>query len=390
MKKYNFILKAILILVIAVFYACPEPVDPDDPGNPNHPGDGSAKYPFKVANVADLKRVGTGLAGPSGLIWSADKNYKQIANIDLSSESYWTPICAGSSFGGVYDGDGYTISNLYIFGNDSNRGLFGEVNGKVSNVRLSDSDITGKQNVGGIVGRVDAQGIIDHCFVNNTNTYAEYQVGGVAGHIYVNGTVSNCMVIGGTVNGTGTFAVNGITGGVAGNNSGIIKNCYTTVNVSGNQNVGGIAGHNTGNGTVQNCYATGNISSKIYHVGGIAGNNGGKIQNCVALNREINKTSASSEDIGRIAGIEGGERLNNYARKDMTLMAGTNTVPATDATLTSIHGADVSAADYNGANSGKWWSSTAAFPASAWEFATNRLPHLLGFDGLTQNPTVIP
>jgi hypothetical protein len=53
-------------------------------------------------------------------------------------------------------------------------------------------------------------------------------------------------------------------------------------------------------------------------------------------------------------------------------------------------GADVAAADYDGANSGAWWSSTAGFPTESWEFANNgKLPILKGFNQ-PQNPTVTP
>ena len=39
-------------------------------------------------------------------------------------------------------------------------------------------------------------------------------------------------------------------------------------------------------------------------------------------------------------------------------------------------GVDVAAVDYEGANSDTWWNSTANFPASAWNFAKNKLPTL--------------
>jgi hypothetical protein len=61
---------------------------------------------------------------------------------------------------------------------------------------------------------------------------------------------------------------------------------------------------------------------------------------------------------------------------------------STGATTTGKHGADVSATDYNGSNSGTWWSATAGFSTSVWDITNNSLPKLKGFPGLTQNPTV--
>ena len=390
-----FILSAILIIAMVVFNACTEkPID-----DPNGPGNGSMNNPFKVATVEDLKRVGTGEIGPGELAWGRDKHYKQIANIDLSGISNWTPIGSSASFfTGTYHGGGYTISNLTISGSENDRGLFGTVSGTVSNVRLNGVSITGKNNVGCVAGTLQSHGIIEYCSVNNIEIYARWSVGGIAGNVCINALVNSCIVAGGTVNGTGTVNIDALSGGVAGTNSGTIKNCYATIDVNGIEKVGGIAGSNTGNGTLQYCYATGNVTSNTRNVGGIAGDNSGKIQNCVALNSEVKRQSASSSytapNAGRITGnnFNAGTLSNNYARYNMALKEGgaEEEIPlGTESTPTGIHGADVLEADYHGANSDIWWNSVAGFAASAWLFDAYRLPWLKGFEGVMQNPKVI-
>ena len=403
MKKYIFIIAAILI-AIAGFYSCGDP-DPDDPnnpgGNPNTPGNGSPNNPFKVATVADLKRVGSGETGPEGFVWGNDKHYKQTADIDLSSVANWETICGeeyGAWFRGTYNGCGYTISNLTISGNENRRGLFGNVSGTISNVRLNEVSISGKQEVGSLVGMLWKPGVIDHCSVNNVEIYGVQSVGGLVGKMDNNSVMNACMITDGKVTGLDTHW--GI-GGIVGYHAGTIKNCYATVNVEGNQWVGGIAGDQS-IGIIQYCYTTGNVNSKNREVGGIAGKSGGnyaKIHYCVALGSKVIKNSsgatyADDPIIGRITSgyynsATTDNYANNYARIDMVLKAGEVDVDlGTQATLTGIHGADVEAINYHGANSGTWWSSTAGFPTSEWSFDNNRLPWLKGFEGLVQNPTV--
>ena len=73
-------------------------------------------------------------------------------------------------------------------------------------------------------------------------------VGGLAGN-NSGSTIENCSVTG-TIRGTNTV------GGLVGENFDTIRNCYTTGNTSGNVSIGGLVGDNSG--TIENCYATGN------------------------------------------------------------------------------------------------------------------------------------
>ena len=391
-KKYFLFFTTVAMLIAGVVFSSCKKKKTDDV---DEFGDGSEGKPFKVAKVADLKRVGTGEKGPGGT-WTHDKCYLQVANIDLNNVSDWTPICESIyAFTGTYNGNGYTISNLTVVGDNDERGLFKSVSGTIANVRLSNVNITGKQHVGGVAAKLLNGGTIHHCSVNSITITSSYgYVGGITGSNASGGTVNNCMVTNGTI--TNNHVLYGRLGGIVGENSGIIKNCYATVDVSGRVQTGGVAGSTGGNATVQYCYATGKVTSLERQVGGIVGDNYGKLYNCVALNAEAKKTASETtpgDNIGRITGNNAGSSADlrdNHARSSMMLISGTNSIPVSSGTISNVHGASILLDSYNGSNSGTWWGSTsgANFPAAEWDFANNRLPHLKGFDKMTQNPDV--
>src|SRR5690606_17487210 len=64
-------------------------------------------------------------------------------------------------------------------------------------------------------------------------------------------------------------------GGVAGYSDGVIQNVYTKVEITGNNNLGGILGVN--NGEIENFYATGNVNGEGSNIGGVIGYNNGVV-----------------------------------------------------------------------------------------------------------------
>lgn len=77
-------------------------------------------------------------------------------------------------------------------------------------------------------------------------------------------------------------------GGIAGNNAGKIENCVFTGYVTGAENIGGIVGTNTLSGIIDNCQVYGTIHGDHF-VGGIAGENDGVIRDCSNMTK-INTT----------------------------------------------------------------------------------------------------
>ncbi len=110
---------------------------------------------------------------------------------------------------------------------------------------------------------------------------------------------------------SGTVAPTGSrnsAGGIAGRNSGIIKNCSFTGLVSGSSRIGGIAGTNTVTGIIEYCRSDGSIHGSHF-AGGIAGENNGVLRNCentadVNTTEQQNNIDISDITIGTITGTE--------------------------------------------------------------------------------------
>ena len=183
----------------------------------------------------------------------------------------WTPIGENSShqFAGTFDGNGKTVSGIYISGTSSYIGLFGYTTGAVKYVDVVDSYISGSSSVGGVVGCITS-GTVSYCS-NSGSIFGSRYAGGVVGYI-TSGTVSYCSNSG-SISGS-SFNVGGVVGCIK---SGTVSNCCNTGCVNGSSNrVGGVVGLEDG-GTVLNCYNTGYVKGNCY-VGGVVGYNCGTVK----------------------------------------------------------------------------------------------------------------
>ena len=181
----------------------------------------------------------------------------------------WTPIGSDANrFTGTLDGDGHSVSGIYINSEANYQGLVGilEEGGTLQNLGVKASYIKGDKRVGGVCG--EDWGTVTNCY-NTGNVTGNSQVGGVCG--YKQGNVTNCYNTG---NVTGSDAV----GGVCGTNIGTVTNCYNTGSVEGNMYVGGVCGNSWGN--VTNCYNTGSVAGTRDYVGGVCGENYTTVTNC--------------------------------------------------------------------------------------------------------------
>ena len=198
----------------------------------------------------------------------------------------WDPIWDGSigtRFSGIFDGNGHTISNLYISrGSSRNIGLFGGVgNTIIRNLGLLDVDVTGLITVGALVGS-GLFSIIENCYSTGSVESGQSSPGGLVSS-QVNGKISNCYS---TCSVTGATSLSGPGiqhgGGLVANNvRSTLIGCYATGAVTGSLNrVGGLIGLNNG-GTITDCYATGAVTGND-RVGSLVGLNSGTVQNCYA------------------------------------------------------------------------------------------------------------
>jgi hypothetical protein len=218
---------------------------------PPSAGDGTSGNPYQIAMLENLYWI-----SQSPGTWSS--YFIQTANIDASSTSSWdstgwVPI---GTFYGSYDGNGHTVSNLYIYRPSGTYvGLFGILYGGavVKNIGVTNVNVTGYYYVGGLVGI--NMGTIENCFASGNVAGSYAWIGGLVGGNDQTGITSGCYS---HANATGGDCV----GSLAGENyhGGLIQNSYATGNVTG-ADAGGLSGTNY-LGTIINCYSTGSSPSQ--------------------------------------------------------------------------------------------------------------------------------
>ena len=218
---------------------------------------------------------------------------KQVAELS------WTPIgnFASNKYQGTFDGNGKTISNLYIINAASEHlGFFGYAEkGNIKNITFDNAKVksTGDHCTGILVGFEKL------CIIENIKTLAncsvegKEQVGGIAG--MASGDIGNCE---------NHAKVNGanVVGGIVGNYWQSVKfiiSCanYGVVTGTGKQ-VGGIAGY-FDSGTIQNCANYGDVTGTNY-VGNLIGN--GYICNLNNVLGTGNVTATSADRAGLLVG----------------------------------------------------------------------------------------
>lgn len=274
-------------------------------------------------------------------------------DIDLGGVE-WTPIgTTEHPFSGVFDGQGYTISNLKVNSTSGYAGLFGYIKGDMSkcpektdlpenwdesSIAINETNYTagvkelnidgfkvessgGKKFCGTIVGYAEYALLRDltvsNGVVNNTDkSYAGGIVGGTsAGMAFENLTVSETVEVK-----AGDHSVGGIVGGTnndASNHSSIsgkeflviFSNCTNKANVSTTSSTGyagGIVGHTNGGTTavfVMNCYNRGEIKCQTL-TGGIAGESDKvyMLFNCINYGKVWNDATSGDNFLGGISG----------------------------------------------------------------------------------------
>ena len=236
-------------------------------------GDGAATEPAYTAAFPNAQAgMGCPSAGCTGYELTADLDFDTDGSglVDSGDEywngsSGWDPIgeAHNRSFDATFEGNGHTVSNLFINRVHTNDiGLFGNTSAGsvIRNVGLLSAGITGSWSSGGLVGY--NRGTITDSYVAG-NVTGSNRVGDLVGWNH-----------GGTV--TGSYATGNVTGsryvgGLIGLNMGTVTNSYATGNVTGVESAGGLVGDNY-TGTVSNSYATGAVTGESL-VGGLVGEN---------------------------------------------------------------------------------------------------------------------
>jgi hypothetical protein len=150
-------------------------------------GEGDEADPYQIESLENLLWMGTNQE-------AMDKYYIQTADIDALETVNWNdgagfiPIGHQGTdwtFYGHYDGQGHTVSNLYINRPEEyDIGLFGFAEGAfISNLNLEDFQITGEENVGGLGGFFHIMEI-SNCYCSGTVTAISNSAGGIAGTLW--------------------------------------------------------------------------------------------------------------------------------------------------------------------------------------------------------------
>ncbi|MBI9031468.1 hypothetical protein JEZ13_05660 [bacterium] len=259
-------------------------------------GSGTETDPWQVANAIQLNNLHnyTGTA-------HADKYFIQTADIDLNispwnSSPGWDPIggtYSSVAFNGNFNGQGYTISNLYIEDSETNYlGLFASISyANLKNITLVDFNITGQNYLGALTG-YSTNSSIFNCHTSG-EILGQNKLGGIAGYSGYSSVLyssSNSNVVGGEDVGalvgsinqtslyyshsngdiTGYENVGGLTGYVY---NGQVVDCYSHVSVNASNSVGGLVGYLWGNSSViSRSLSTGTVEGQA-DVGGLLGSN---------------------------------------------------------------------------------------------------------------------
>lgn len=210
----------------------------------------------------------------------------------------WTPIGNSSvPFTGNFDGDGYTISGMFINTTSTHNGLFGNSSGTVQNLTIENSWVSGGDATAGIVGNLK-----DVAFIRNVVNKASViginnVIGGIVGSYETvccnkTGTIENVENHGFI---TGSKTVGGIIG--KGGNLRIV-NARNYAEVVGTSYTGGIAGELEANSIMDSSANYAKITGKDY-TAGIAGYLG-YAYSCNSDNKR--GTLSNSKNVGDIEG----------------------------------------------------------------------------------------
>ncbi len=245
----------------------------------------------KIYTIDDLASINNNLGGTYVLMNDIDCHGLAIPIIGNSQTN---------SFRGVFDGQGFTISN-YVASTGEYVGLFGYNTGIIRNLKVKDFNFTVSNAAsatsfyaGGIVAY--NAGTISCCGTENGNIDIGLDIERRAGLVtaYNTGIIKDCYATGSAK----AYQINdnrciSSAAGISGHNYGKIKNCYVNVYLYAHGNnwgpageAAGISTYNSKNSSIENCLVFGAIQCGVTetegkkYLGDICGQSDGAITNC--------------------------------------------------------------------------------------------------------------
>lgn len=237
-------------------------------------GTGTVEDPYLIATTGDFQQMAL----------EPTKNYKMVADIDMSKAAqWWTPV---KNFTGSLDGDGHTIYNLGVKTTEDHTGLFGtlDLNGIAKNLIFVNPTVE----------------------VTNSNQYAGVLAGETNYTYDGKGQATNVdsiFVYGAKIAGDdqGFIAAGGLVGSA--NLKTKINNCsfQGEITLPNTENVGGIVGQTRSGSSVNACYANVNATAKTI-LGGIVGIAGTPHDYCKFTNCEVRGQLTAENTVGGFVG----------------------------------------------------------------------------------------
>ena len=254
---------------------------------------------YSISTVDELVKLAN--MANSGKITSGSK-FVLAADIDIGAwcraqeaTGGWAPVALGGS---TFEGNGFTISGLYINRNSNKQAFFSTV-GNVNNLKMTNVSVKGGSQY---VAAISADGgRINNCSVWGSISSTGKYVGGIVGYSY-GGGVSYCYV-------NANIKANGnLVGGIIGySNYSSVSNSITDGTIQGVNNVGGIQGSGD---NITNCKS----SMKVVGVSSVGGITGG-------ANRDQAKLYFEGSVVGEtnVGGLVG--KINSsYSIKDAIMV----------------------------------------------------------------------
>ena len=301
-------------------------------------GTGSAEEPFEIKTAEHLAWYRDYVNADNGI---PSHHYNACAklmdDIDLSpichpadksknlKECSWMPIASNGAWGGIFDGQGHTISNLYINNNDQCTGFFGAINSyysqrsiikniifenvqvnfytdnyssqpvgvlasschcaDISNVQINSGYVKGMSRLGGVIGYAG------DCSLTSCQNKAEITginlvVGGIIGWCE-DSQIKKCINYG---NITAHSECGGLFGRIESlqNNQILISYCANYGNIQGHMDVGGIIGRVLGaSNVIDHVFVAGNVSKTAPNEDAYVGYLAGSIENATFSGKNI-------------------------------------------------------------------------------------------------------
>ncbi len=269
------------------------------------------------------------------------------ADLDLNNHP-WTPIggftsdyTGGGRFAGSFDGQGHTISNLYVSSDSYHQGLFGVIDNinaegtalpqSIQNLTIHNAKVSGNTSVGAFFGSCENSNLT----LSNLQLTGQVQIEGAS---FIGGIVGSCS---GKTNTLEQITVKAAEGS-------FVKGREAT------SFAGGVAG-SFGTGTkLHDINSNLNVQGNERYIGGIAGRTGGGSWTAVDCSGDVTVTTDATK-----CGLLLGEAYNSENKKYVDLSFTNCTASGTFTILNDgnpIHDNGVDLSQYSVTNNNRFGS----------------------------------